>query len=501
MIRPPASTAAARRERPAVERCTVGGVRSCRLALGVIAVAVALHSSGCRQPPAPVGVVLVVVDALRADHLGHYGYRRATSPGLDDFAGHATRFTDCQASASWTNPSVASLFTGLDTPRHATNAFGAALPEQSVTLAELARSAGWATAAISFNPGIRSELDFDQGFDEFDEFLGKSTHYPDIADMVARVGSWLERRDGRPFLLYLHPMNVHGPYRVPDEHRTVLLGRPPSREFRYYAGSMRRILRGGDLEARAMVPPSYLESLVDSYDTAVRYSTDQIGRLFQALERAGVYRDSLVIVTSDHGEELFDHGGFSHGYTLHRELLHVPLYVKLPRQAEPRVVDAPVSLVDLLPTVLDVLGIGIPDGLDGRSLRRLAEGRGDPRFGDPRTRLAQVSRPGRCQARAITDGEYKLIHIDANYEGLRDVVRLYDVAADVLETNDLADARPEVAARMLGALEAAFAAAEGRALDAAENRLGDLDRDRLRALGYLDDGDDGDDRVTNQRSR
>jgi arylsulfatase A-like enzyme len=440
----------------------------------------------CTPAPPPPNVILIVVDALRADHLAHYGYPRPTSAGLDAFAAQATRFSDCQAPAPWTNPSVASLFTGLHPERHRNNPFGAALSPDLDTLAETVRAAGWRTAAISFNPGIRSELAYDQGFDEFDEFLGRSADYPDTEEMVARVGAWLERRPEGPFFLYLQPMNVHGPYRVPKEHQGVLLGRPPSREFRYYQGYMHDILRNGKVELRPQVPKSYVESLVDKYDTAVRYTTDQLDLLFTMLDRADLFRDALIIVTADHGEELFDHGGFSHGYTLHREVLHVPLYIKLPGQTEGGVEGSAATLMDIMPTILDVLDIPVDRDFDGRSLLPLLEGRAEPGSSVGKPRLYQVAWRGRCKGRAIADDGLKLIEIESNYEGLQDVVRLYDEQADPGETADLSSERTEAVDRLRAELARLFKEAAARAVAPPENRLNQLDEDRLKALGYIE---------------
>jgi len=442
--------------------------------------------TACAPALPPPNVILIVVDTLRADHLAHYGYERATSVGLDGFAANATRFTDCRAPAPWTNPSVASLFTGLHPARHNNNDFGAALASELDTLAETVRAAGWRTAAVSFNPGIRSELSFDQGFDEFDEFLGRSADYPDIEEMVARVGAWLERRPEGPFFLYLQPMNVHGPYRVPKEHLGVLLGHPPGREFQYYRGFMQDILREGKIELRPQVPRNYVQSLVDKYDTAVRYTTDQLGELMKMLDERGLYQNSLVIVTADHGEELFDHGGFSHGFSLHREVLDVPLYIKMPGQEVSRTEDSPASLVDIMPTILDVLGIPNDPDLDGRSLRWLSEGKVEPESADDPPRLYKTAWESRCVGRAIARDGLTLIEIARNYEGLRDTTRLYDTISDPGETVDLSASRLEDVERLRAELERLFAVAEARAVGEPENRLDKLDRERLEALGYVE---------------
>lgn len=445
-------------------------------------------TTACVQEPPepPPNIVLVVIDALRADHLSQYGYHRETSSAIADFVASSTRFADCSSQAPWTNPSVASLFTGLHTARHRTNAFGAALPLELTTVAETLQDHGWYTAAISFNPGIRTELDFDQGFDSFDEYLGKSTSYPHMEEMISRVDTWLQTPPDNPFFLYLQPMNVHGPYRVPKEARSALVGRVPSREFRYYHDPMGGILNRGQVEMRDQVTPSYLESLTDNYDTAVRYSTDQLAELFALLTRNGLYDDALIIVTADHGEELFDHGGFSHGFSLHRETLHVPLFIKLPGQTQGGVVEAGVDLIDLFPTILEVGGIEADPNLDGKSMVSLIDGRDESGADQERERLTQTAWEGRCVARGISSQGFRLVEIERDYEGLDHRTRLYDLSSDPLELQDVSSKHPQVTRDLRRQLNHRFKELDQLAGPQPLNRKDQLDQDRLKALGYVE---------------
>ena len=439
----------------------------------------------CSTEPSP-NIVLVVIDALRADHLNHYGYHRDTASGIDDFVASSTRFADCSAQAPWTNPSMASLFTGLHTVRHRTNTFGAALPTEFTTLAESLQGNGWNTAAISFNPGVRSELNFDQGFDSYDEFLGKASAYPHMEEMIKRVAAWFQNPPQQPFFLYLHSMNVHGPYRVPKEARDKVLGRPPGREFKYYGDLMKDILNNGQIELREQVSDAYLESLTDKYDTAVRYSTDQLAQLFALMTQHQLYDDALIIVTADHGEELFDHGGFSHGWALHRESLHVPLFIKLPGQGQGRVVESRVNLIDLFPTILEVAGIRPDLNLDGTSLVPLIMGYGDSNSDQDRERLTQTDWDRRCVARGISAQGFRLIEIERNYERVENVVRMYDLARVPREENDVSGLHPKIAQELRQELHRRFDELAQKAGPQPENRKDQLDQERLRVLGYVD---------------
>ena len=453
--------------------------------LGLVAAATPL--SGC-APEGPPNIVLVVIDTLRADHLSHYGYDRPTARGLDDFAATASLFTDCTSPAPWTVPSVASIMTGLHPARHRLHRLGFALPEDLVTVAEVLRDGGWQTAAISFNPAVRPDFGFDQGFDLFEDHRGKFGAYPDVAKMVRLVDAWLSERPSQPFFLYLQPMNVHGPYKVPEEARSVLLGHPPGRQFRYFREPMRSIMRKGRIDLREQVDPAYVESLVDQYDTAVRYTTDQVARIFALLSSKGLFDNTLIIITADHGEELFDHGGFNHGTSMHSELLHVPLYVKMPGQRKASHISSPVSLLDLFPTILDAAGLRpLPEG-DGRSLLPVLDDPFSAAGIDRRSRVYQCAWRNHFVGSAISSERFKLVKIDSNYERISRGWRLYNLESDPGETTDLSEVRSEVLERLREKMDRAISQYEEPAGPTPEDRrvLLGRDRDRLRALGYVE---------------
>jgi len=469
------------------------GWRSLGIAL---ATCTALAVLGVVAPPArdrPEGsrsgrpnVVLVVIDTLRPDHLNHYGYARPTAAGFDAFAAQATRFDEAFSPSSWTAPSAASLHTGTLPARHRLSEYGTGLATELTTLAETLRANGWHTVGHSFNHHVSGKTGFAQGFDAFDDFLGSSQAYPDVSVMVNRVADWLAETPRGPFFLYLHPMNTHGPYRVPAEAQRGLLGQTPSRDFLYYGPVMSDILKHGRTDRRAAVDDRVMQSLVDQYDTAIHYSVGQLGRVFALLRDAGLYDDSLIVVTADHGEELFDHGGFSHGYSLHRELVHVPLYVKMPGQTAGAGVGTRVSLTDVMPTVLDVLGLPAPAATDGLSLRPLLPGTGATAaaFAD-RPIVHEVQWAERCIARSILLGRYKLVELARNYEGRHDETLLYDVARDPGEQRNVAGEHPDVVGALRTRLGTTLAQAAAGAVANPEIVIRKLDQDRLRALGYL----------------
>ena len=443
----------------------------------------------CDDPsPHPVAsgpnVILIVVDTLRADHLSQYGHTRDTSSALSQLSDASVRFEDCSSPAPWTAPSVASLFTGLAPARHQVDRVGSALSPGIETLAESLQRAGWNTAAFTFNPHITRRAHFDQGFDEFVSYRGPAQRAPDVRDMVREAWRWIANQARQPFFLYLQPMNVHGPYRVPEDARSLLLGRPPVDGFEFFGPLMKGLLHEGRLGLREEVSAEIRQSLEEQYDTAIRHTAAELGTFFRLLESAGLWDSSLVVLTADHGEELFDHGGFSHRYSLHREVVHVPLFVKLPSPGRTGVIDEPVSLTDLHPTILDLLDLRVGD-TDGRSLAPFLLDEPVPELLRNRPLVSSLENPGRCEARALRLGRHRLLVIERNYEGLENESFLYDLEADPDETRDLRNERPELFARLLSELHAIEDNRGSPPEPRTRYRLNPDERAALEALGYF----------------
>ena len=445
-----------------------------------------LLGAGCAAdaPDDSRNVVLIVVDTLRADNLTHYGYSRATSSGLADFAAHSTLFSQAYATSSWTQPSVASLFTGILPSSHRVLIQGRVLSPDFETLAERLSRAGWSSSAFSGNLFIGSRTGSDQGFENFVGHDGDVLAYPDVADMLDSVDSWLvhPERAMPPLFLYFQPMNSHGPYTVPEERRDDLLGYEPDTNFRYRGEIMQSIVRDGNLEARARVTPEILQSLTDQYDTAVRYSLDSVGELLNLLKARNLYDDSLIIVTSDHGEELFDHGGFSHAYSLYEEVVRVPLWIKLPGQTRASQIDHPVSLLDIYPTVLDLFDLEASQDLHGTSLLPLLGKDTSSAPGSSRPILFETRWQNRAVAAGIRLGPYKLIDIRTDYEGRQDTQLLFNLENDPEELENLAAHQPEILESMVLEL---IRRIRPQASSEVPARV-EFDPQALEALGYLD---------------
>ena len=334
--------------------------------LSPAAPAVDLPAADARQRS---NVLIYMIDTLRADHLGSYGYERATSPRIDAFAADATRFEKAIAQASWTKPSVVSIFTGLNPQLHGVNGRKDALAGEALTIAETLWEAGYDTAAIYTN-GNLSHMGMGQGFKHYQhlrEGTHRGIHQPSdrLHDEALR---WLSRRDrAKPFFLYLHSTDPHSPY-TPPEGYLERVGETVADPDVGLIENVRELKRD-------VLDESVRNDLVSLYDAEIAFNDEQFGRLIDELVRQGLYDSTMILVVSDHGEEFFDHGWWQHGKTLYQEQLGVPLVIRFPGgEGAGRVVGEIAQHIDLFPTILDVAGVPAPVALPGRSLR------GDDRF-------------------------------------------------------------------------------------------------------------------------
>jgi len=461
------------------------GVASRRLAVAAFGVAVSFSFAGCGgEHGAPRNVLFIVVDTLRADHLSAYGYARDTSPALAKLAEGAVRFDRAYAPAPWTKPSVASMFTGQYPHRHGLNFVLATLPASAQTLAERLSQAGFATAGVVSHGFIGPKNGFDQGFEVYDDHEAKGHSYVSTVGVTDRALKLLEKLDEqeRPFFLFVHYFDPHYEYR---RHR----------QYGYAPESVGR-LRGGENihDLREMGPslaPEEVEFLESVYDEEVRFTDAGIGRLLAALAQRGLEDDTLVIVTADHGEEFFGRGWLGHTRTLYDEVIHVPLVIRVPGSgARKRVVDAPVSLASLAPTILDYLGIDAPDaGFQGPSLRPLIDGSGDVDLPPVRSEVRFIVLGSNsplaekvAYKQAVIDGRYKLIK-----DFRAQTYELYDLAQDPGETENLASSRPELLRQMLVELDRTRSADTAAPAVDENATLDPKDAAMLRDLGYADE--------------
>lgn len=338
-------------------RPTLSGRRSGPIARLSAALLLTAWTTGCgaREEP-PLNVVLICLDTVRAGHLGVYGYeRRPTSPSLDRLAESAWVFGNASSSANWTKPSVATYLTGLlpaqhgvylPTKKRGEALVGDVLPEAATTLAETFSADGYATAAIVNNSQIDRGLGYEQGFDSYVDHAGNA------GEIRERALRWLGERDqDRPFFLYLHLLDAHPPFLTPPREALERFSSPG--DAQQYSRTEWNATRLAVNAGRTQIDEASVDALVTAYDGAIRYMDDELGALFDELERSGRMDDTVICVISDHGEEFLEKTRLGHGrgHDLYETLLHVVWILRVPGE-EHRWIETPCSLVDLYPTLL-----------------------------------------------------------------------------------------------------------------------------------------------------
>lgn len=316
--------------------------------------------AGCRgQAPRPP-VILISIDTLRADHLGCYGYKRDTSPAIDALARDGILFSNAFAQAPYTLPSHMSILTGLYPLTHFCVAIDQKLDESRTTLAEILKGAGYETAAFVDAPFMSKKYGFDQGFDLYDEEGGG------IEGVNRRVLPWLEERREKEFFLFYHVFDVHGPYRYPAPYETFFR----EKEKRRGKADLEFISRFAYHDYLGLNGVPDLSYILDAYDGGIRYVDGRLQVLFERLRTLNLYEESLICLLSDHGESLFEHNIYvGHGIFLFDSEVRIPIILKLPgNRASGERVESMVESVDVMPTILDVLGIDRPEMVQGRSL-------------------------------------------------------------------------------------------------------------------------------------
>ena len=469
----------------------------CIAAAALVVAALGVFATPSPGPPARdrPSLVLVVIDTLRADRLGTYGYARPTSPNIDRFATGAVVYETAITPAPFTMPAMASMFTGLYPDR--TGVFDHSARHRltdtpSPTLAELARGAGYRTAAVVTNPWLANRAQgFDRGFDRYRTRAAAGEHGRTFtADLVTRSAvDLLDELTGQPepFLLWVHYLDPHMPYTPSSSARDALgVAQRTSAVIDDFVGNRRsksEIYFGGDYPGRELARTR------DLYDAEVRAVDDGFGRLLEALQRSGRADDTVVIVASDHGESLGEHGlFFAHDHTLYEELVHVALIVREPGKGPARI-GAPVSLVDVTPTLCTALALPCPRGLDGRILpSRAGSGRDRTVFAASAPWRKRYATSPHVTVRG-TDGRWTMAR--TRDTKLLRIPRADGVGYERFDlTDDAAETAPsdEADEGLSSALERWRAAMDAGRREPATGTapLGRDVRDSLRELGYLE---------------
>ncbi len=446
--------------------------------------------------PKELNVVWIVIDALRTDHLGSYGYERDTSPFIDTFARENVLFKHAFSQESYTSASVASYFTSTYPIVHKDLYNIDILESRFVTLAEILKNANYQTAAVVFNGPLRREFNKGQGFDYYDYMKGGrnmtlSPHeaYETAGKIFEKMQRYLKKNQKRPMLLYLHYLDVHDWYAPPPPYHKLFLppGVEPVVDMLYPDKKELPQTR----ENRDLV--------ISQYDGEIKYTDRQIKKMLELLESYNITaNNSIIIISADHGEEFFDYhpedpGGRAHGRTLYNEQIHVPLIMSFPELVPKKnVIDSSVELIDVSPTILDFLAIDYEKyrQFQGRSLLPALQNH------DPISNL--VYSGGNHGRGVIIEGEWKYYFYDTSpktdrFETYKKPLEdyeyvfgeeLYNITIDPEETENLIEQEKEVAWNLkekLWELKERFASTQkGKSIKLSEQAIEDL-----RSLGYV----------------
>ncbi len=429
------------------------------LLAGLLLSASAAAGAAPRQP----NFVFLDICSIRADHLGAYGYRaRRVTPNMDRLAKHSALFENAWAQSSWCLPNYASLFTGQVPEVHGdyTNT-PHPLPEFEATLAGELKNAGYRTAAFSGGVYMIPAWGLDKGFDTYVNIFSTSEpdHLPaSFGDNLASVERWVGESKDRPFFAYVAVDDLHEPYRSKDPDKydpgyrgvaddTETLSVPFSRAYDGEPGDY-----SAELLARVKAfrkDPRSLKHLIARYDASLNQADDEVGAFLRRLKAMGLDKNTIVVITGDHGEMLGDHGLLGHTEGLYQGVLHVPLIVHDPTRPATAGRKYPqlVERLDLMPTLLDMAGLDFSNlGLQGRSLLPLLDG--GPSSWRHYAFASSKRNVGRMTDRIIDERaargqRWKLID-DLYKPGFE----LYDLQSDPGETKNLAAQRPDVVSRL-----------------------------------------------------
>jgi arylsulfatase A-like enzyme len=465
--------------------------------------------SGCQpsvEPPEvtrPANVVIFLVDTLRADRLGAYGYPKPTSPNIDSLAASGVLFEQASAPSPWTLPSVVSLMLSALPCEHNVLTDGEKVSAEARTLPVRLQQASYNTASFFANPYAGPFGGLEEGYDVWrpmDEQVDGEV-----------VSTWLSSLDpatAEPFFVYIHNTEPHNPYRADPSfvERFGEVSREARQEvekaYRLYRrltridydenrplGTTDNTAKQDELIRRLTVLGPQIDVL---YDATVAEADDRVGSVVAALEQAGVWEDTLFILLADHGEEFGDHSSWQHDQSVYEELIRVPLIIRFPRnEFAGRRVNEPVTLLDVAPTIVDYLGApALAEHFRGISLLPLIEGAADT--GVMRVTAMRYNKKKYYRPHKEERGDLNLVVRHGSWKGIwnaeTDTVELYDLGNDPDERENVSQEEGELAERMRGFARARLAECEAIAMEASSGNEPELDeetRRRLEALGYV----------------
>lgn len=458
----------------------------------------------------PQGVIVLLADTLRRDHLDFYGYERQTAPVLASLVEQGTLAEDAIAQATWTKASVPSIFTSMYPSTHSVEHFTDRLPASAETMAEVFRQAGYATLGLSSITFTGKFTNLHQGYEEFHE----STSLPEgikskgARFYVDRLLTWLDDHQDVPFFVFLHVADPHSPYEPNAPYDTLWAETQDREAYLAQQNASRAFISNPLMRAFGMPthdelvragfdPETYVGYEHDAYDGSIRGMDTEIGRLVDRLGELGLDDKVLLAFVSDHGTEFLDHGHHFHGHSVFGELNRVPLFFWGPGHVPAgRRISARVQTLDLMPTVLELAGLEAPAGLQGQSLvpwMDAPEGdvpmgfRSRPAFTEKAQHLRGASpQDAESMSFAMLVEDWKLVHHVERPDD-RPEFQLFRPSEDPLDQVDLAAQHPQVVERLAAQLDGWRQQALAQRLDddGALEGLSSEEMERLRSLGYV----------------
>ncbi len=393
-----------------------------------------------------MNVLIIAMDTLRADHLGCYGYSRATSPRIDAFAAQSAVFDHAIATAIPTHPAFSTILTGQYSITHGVVAHGGHIPlsAHAPLLPAIMQKNGYTTCAVdnlaAWHPGFLRGLEF-----YIDPTSRRSLQFNcDNRGINQRAIPWLERHAAEPFYLLIHYWDAHTPYLPPRAYRSLFYSGEPDQPDNHLLDALERHPLGRlwretwfNLIGRKFTDPEYIVAL---YDASIRYCDEGIGQLLEALERTGAAEDTLVVFLSDHGELMYRHGVYFDHHGLYEGNIHVPLIMRHPSIAPGRI--SPLAAhVDIAPTILGLCGLEIPPQMEGANWVEALRS-GEPSKGPQREFLTTQECTWQMKWGLRTKDRKFILARETDFYGTP-MRELYDLEADPQELHNIADARPE----------------------------------------------------------
>jgi len=428
---------------------------------------------GVRDQARRPNIILIGLDALRADHLGIYGYSKETSPQIDAFAQQSVVFDTAISQAAWTTPSFMSLLTSLYPSVHKLMEYPnpGQLDDNIISWPVLMKAEGYLTASFNGGGYLSGKFGFDRGFDHF---VSGQMYYKNAPRLFRDALAWIGRQQDQPFFLFLHTYSVHRPYWPPPVYRTRFFLESETEIDHTFSLPPREWDHWQDRIKAGRIDGEDIRKITALYDAEISYVDEAFGRFIQELKLSGVFDRSVIILTADHGDELFDHGQIDHIRTVYQELIHVPLIIKIPGAAPERI-QGWMESIDIMPTILELIGLDCPAVQGESMLKAINKGK--------MLRTYAFSEGGKKGSiKALLSREWKYI-----YDTSTQTEELYHLLKDPAESQNLVRDYQRVRENMRTHLQRILSANAELSKNYVQRTV-DLDKDlkrKLRSLGYL----------------